>query len=255
MQNKTLTGAALVRDVLDNPSRIDKCYSLFHDYSILNSLALVYQCEKRGLEVGPVASFKKWKSLGARIKKGQKALSICIPFNVKSKYLTRKVKQDDGTEKEEPVMFTAFSWKNVVFAHSQTEGGKIQEVHKCKWELSKALRNLGIKQIPFSMVNGNVQGYANENGIALNPLGSHPIRTAVHELAHKLMHTGKTNLDSSTKEVEAELVSYILGLVLKLDGVEESRGYIKHWLGSNELQEKTAMKALAVANKIYSAGR
>ena len=249
--SEKLTATELVQDILNNPAQIDKCYTFFHNYSILNSLALAFQIQKRGLPIGPVASFKKWKELGSKIKKGEKALSICIPLTIKSDR-TRTV-QKDGKEVEEPVVFTAFSWKNVVFTLAQTDGKAVPDTPKCKWDYVKACRNLKVNILNFDNINGNIMGYATKDGIAINPLNKHKIRTAVHELAHTLLHKKANN--NALAEVEAELVSYIMGLVLKLDGAEESRGYIKHWLGNNELKEKTAMKALCIANKIYAAGR
>ena len=256
MKNNNIGATELIKDVLENPARLDECYSLFTDYSILNALAIRYQCAKRGLDVGPTASFRKWKERGVRIKAGQKALAVCIPFLVKSKYLTKKVKQDDGTETDEPLTYTAFTWKNVVFTYAQTDKKPFKQTEKetKKWDYVKACRNLNINIIPFDLVNGNVQGFSNENGIAINPVGTHKDRTAIHEIAHSLLHKNSEK-DANMKEVEAELVSFVLGSILKLKGAEESRGYIRHWLGSNKLEEKTAMRAICIANKIYQAGR
>ena len=256
MNNNTVAAKSLVEEILNQPSKISECYTLFHDYSILNALAIRFQCQRKGLEVGPTASFKKWQERGVKIKKGQKALAVCIPFTVKSKYLTRKVKQNDGTETTEPVTYTAFTWKNCVFTYAQTDGKPFKQEEKQTrlFSYERACKALGIEIIPFDMVNGNVQGFSSEKGIAINPMAQHATRTAIHEIAHNLLHKN-SNADKSLKEVEAELTSYILGLILKLDGVEESRGYIKHWLGSNELQEKTALKCICLANKIYTAGR
>lgn len=252
--NSGLSAEMLVRDIVENPSRIDKCYSLFHSYSILNSLALVWQIEKRGLNVGPCASFKRWSDMGGRVKKGEKALYVCVPFTIKDKF--RKVKKIvNGEEVEQPLLFTLFTWKPCVFTLEQVSGVKGEPVKGLSWDYKKALDSLGIKEVPFNMTNGNVQGYANENGIAVNPLCKHKVRTVVHEIAHKLLHFKDDNSDTGLKEVEAELTSYVVGLVLHIDGVEESRGYIKHWLGSNELSEKTAMKALTTATKILNAGK
>lgn len=255
-ENKSgLTAEMLVRDVITNPFKIDSCYSLFYNYSILNSLALSFQIRKRGMEVGPCASFKKWSEMGARIKKGEKALYVCVPLTIKDKYRKTK-KVVDGVEKEVPLEFTFFSWKPCVFTWKQTEGIDSPKMEGLSWDYKKALDKLGIKEVPFNMVDGNCQGYATDEGIALNPLGKHKTRTAVHEIAHKLLHCGKDNdKDRGVKEVEAELTSYVVGLILKLDGVEESRGYIRHWLANNELTEKTAMKALTTANKILNAGK
>lgn len=256
MKNTQIGAKEIIKDVLENPSRLAECYSLFHDYSILNALAIRFQCAKRNIECGPTASFKKWKERGVQILKGQKALSVCIPFLAKSRYLTHTVKAEDGTETVEPVTYTAFMWRPCVFTYSQTNKKPFDKAEEKPrlFDYERACRNLGIKIIPYDLVNGNTQGFSNDEGIAINPLGVHKTRTAIHEIAHHLLHKNN-KADTATKEVEAEMVSFVLGSILGLDGAEESRGYIRHWLGSNELQEKTAMKAICLANKIYQAGR
>ena len=57
---------------------------------------------------GPLATFPKWKEPGRFVKKGEKALTLCMPLTCKR---TKTVKKDDGTDQEEEFCFTHFTYK------------------------------------------------------------------------------------------------------------------------------------------------
>ena len=103
----------------------------------------------------------------------------------------------------------------------------------------KALETLGITESPFDLVNGNVQGYAQLDSIAVNPVAEFPHKTRFHEIAHVVLGHTKEGLVTDSertprdiREVEAEGVAYILCNLLGLPGLHESRGYIQNWIGS-----------------------
>lgn len=198
---KLFDGKALITEALTNEGKIAECYSNFHNYSILNTLALMSQCSRRGLEISPVASFKKWSSMGGRIKKGSKALAVNLPLMHK-----KKVKDDEGNEKEINIL-TGYLWKNCVFALSQIDGIDKVEIPTVKgWDYKKAAETLKIPLIPYEDIDGNCQGYATEKGVAVNPLAEHSVRTIVHEFTHFLLHfkDKAKALSRSVKEAEAE---------------------------------------------------
>jgi hypothetical protein len=56
----------------------------------------LFQCFARGIRPGPLAIFPLWKELGRYVKKGEKALTLCIPLTSKR---TKTVKKDDGTDR------------------------------------------------------------------------------------------------------------------------------------------------------------
>jgi excisionase family DNA binding protein len=53
------------------------------------------------------------------VKKGEKALILCMPITCKR---TKKISADDGTEQDEEFAFTHFTYKPHWFVLSQTEG-------------------------------------------------------------------------------------------------------------------------------------
>jgi len=65
-------------------------------------------------------------------------------------------------------------------------------------------------------------------------------------------------LQRCIKEAEAESVAYLCCATLDLPGLEQSRAYIQHWLGSeeqsDEFAKKSAARVFATANKILKAG-
>ncbi len=79
------TWANLLRDAVTTPGRIHTAYSAFHGYSIGNQLLALWQCAERGIEPGPIATYKNWAGKGRQVRKGEKAITLCQPVTVKAK--------------------------------------------------------------------------------------------------------------------------------------------------------------------------
>ncbi len=244
----------LLNDAINQPGIISKCYSTFHGYSLGNQLLAYSQCVAREIPLGPIATFKKWKDLGRSVSKGQKAIALVMPVTVS--------KKDEAGEKTGEV-FSLFALKNNWFVLGQTEGEDfVNEVVIPTWDKAKALETLGINEVAFEHTDGNCQGYAVSNKIAVNPVAVLPHKTRFHEIAHVVLgHTKEGQLSDSeatprdVREVEAEGVAYILCSLLDLPGLHESRGYIQNWLRGAEVTDKTAQRIFSAANKILEAGQ
>jgi hypothetical protein len=74
------------------PGTISAAYQQFHNYSIGNQLLAWSQCSAREIR-RPMATYPKWRELGCHVKRGAKALTLCMPVTVK-----RTHDQEDGTE-------------------------------------------------------------------------------------------------------------------------------------------------------------
>jgi antirestriction protein ArdC len=257
MNTPTIQFSDLLKQAITMPGIISKAYSAFHNFSIGNQQAAIGQCMARGLDIGPIATFKAWQDLGRCVTKGQKALTLCMPVTMKT---TRKNEQ---TGQDEIHSFNRFMWRNNWFVLSQTDGQDYQhEVKTPAWCADTALQNLGINQVSFSETNGNCQGYAIDQSIAINPVAAFPHKTRFHELAHVVLgHTKEHMMTDSeqtprdVREVQAESVAYILCSILGLPGLDESRGYIQGWLSGADVQEKTAHQIFSTADKILKAGQ
>ena len=100
--------AALLDEAVKKPGFIHQAYSRFHNYSHGNQLLALFQRFERAIQPGPLATFPKWKELGRYVKRGEKALTVCIPLTCKR---TKTVKKDDGTDQEEEFSFSHFTYK------------------------------------------------------------------------------------------------------------------------------------------------
>lgn len=246
--------SALLTDAVNEPGIISAAYSAFHSYSVGNQLLAWAQCSARGIPLGPLATYKRWQELGRHVKKGEKAIQLCMPATIS--------KKDSAGEKTGEA-FQTFVLRNNWFALSQTEGADFQnEARTPQWDASLALAALDISEVPFAMANGNCQGYASGKTIAINPVAALPHKTRFHELAHVVLgHTteGAMHDDDQTprdvREVEAESVAFICCTMLGLPGLSECRGYIQSWLSGATITDKTAQRIFGAAEKILKAGR
>jgi antirestriction protein ArdC len=255
----TINQAATFTELLDravtDPGIISAAYTAFHGYSIGNQLLAWSQCLQRGLQPGPLATFPKWKELGRHVRKGEKAIVLCQPVTVK-----RTVETNDGTDDEQT--FTRFVYRPHWFVLAQTEGQELAPTPIPSWDRATALAALNITEVPFDMMDGNVQGFARARSVSVSPIAANPFKTTVHEVAHVLLgHTAEGEQADSDitprnlREAEAECVAMLCCAALDLPGVEQCRGYIQSWWGAgNPIPEKSAQRILKVADKILKAG-
>jgi len=250
MENQT-KWTELLNQAVSQPGLILKAYSAFRGYSLGNQIAAIIQCHQRGIEPGPINTYPGWQKLNRQVKKGEKAIWLCMP-------LTRKRTDDNG---EDQTVITTFVWKPHWFVLKQTEGEPTPMPEIPAWDKVKALTALGIQEIAFTDTNGNVQGYAQKREVAISPLAAMPHKTLFHEVAHiELAHTAEQDFNDSEhtprnlREVEAEAVAMLLCESLELPGAEFSRGYIQSWLRGNVIPEKSAQKIFGAADRILRAG-
>lgn len=252
----TLAFSQLLSDAVSKPGIMSAAYSAFHNYSLGNMMAAAFQLDARGIALGPIASFMAWKDKGRSVKKGAKAIALCMPITCKG------TKQNEQGATEE-FSFGRFVWKNNWFVLSETEGEDFaNETKTPAWSAEKALATLEITEVAFDMVDGNCQGYAFAKNIAINPVAALPHKTRFHELAHIVLgHTAEGTMTDSERtpkdirEVEAEGTAYILCALLDLPGLQESRGYVQSWLAGAEISERSAQRIYKAADTIFKAGQ
>ena len=252
--------AALLDEAVRKPGFIHEAYTRFHSYSIGNQLMALFQCVERGITPGPLSTYAKWKELGRNVKRGSKALILCMPLTCKR---ARTVKREDGTEQEEEFAFTHFSMRPLWFTLAQTEGKEYQPASLPAWSEERALAALGIVREEFQALDGNVQGYSKKGRkIAVSPVAALPLKTLVHECAHQILgHCDQGDLIDTeviprdVREIEAEAVSLLCCESLGLPGAEYSRGYIQSWGRGQAIIERSAQRIFRAADQILRAGR
>jgi len=249
--------SALLIEAVTKPGLIMKAYSVFHAYSIGNQLLALVQCQRRGLQPGPINTFPKWKDLGRFVKRGERALTLCMPITCK--------RHDEDSDEENT--FTSFVYKARWFVLAQTDGQELEPLTIPDWDAERAIKTLNIERVPFDHTDGNVQGFARKRQIAINPLAQLPYKTLFHELAHVILHTSEgdfTDTETTPRtlcEVEAESVALLCCESLGLEGAEYCRGYIQNWMSrgsaskGDAIPEKSAQKTFRAADQIIRAGR
>jgi antirestriction protein ArdC len=248
--------AALLAEAVTEPGRIHAAYTAFHGYSIGNQLLALMQCAERRIEPGPIATFPAWKDRGRHVRKGEKAITLCMPITCKRQPADESAEQDAAT-------FTRFIYRPRWFVLSQTDGNEFTAPTLPDWPKDAALAALAITETPFTATDGNAQGYARARTIAINPVAALPYKTLFHELAHVLLgHTAEAEQTDteqtprSLREVEAEAVAMLCCAALQLPGIEYSRGYIQHWNADGQpIPERSAAKIFKTADQILRAGR
>jgi antirestriction protein ArdC len=239
---------------------VSKAYSTFHGYSLGNQLLALFQCYARAIAPGPIATFMSWKALGRSVRRGEKAIVLCMPVTCKR----RATDVDDSDAKD--ATFTRFVYKPHWFVMSQTDGADVAPTAAADWDAARALEALGITEEPFTHLDGNCQGYARQRTISVSPIAELPHKTRFHELAHVVLgHTTETDTMSddeltprSLREVEAEAVALVCLEALGLAGAEHCRGYIQHWnarRGAEPIPERSAQRIFKAADAILRAGR
>ena len=271
--------SALLAEAVSKPGLISTAYSRFWNYSVGNQLLALWQCMLRGIEPGPINTFLKWKDLGRSVRKGEKALTLCMPVTISKKFDREAVnpllvRTGDGAERqltgpggivpEDGTIVTrrVFVYKPHWFVLGQTDGQSYTPAALPEWHEDQALRVLGIERVPFTSLDGNVQGYAAGQTVSVSPVAFYRERTLFHELAHVILgHTAEGELTDSERtpknlrEVEAEAVALICCESLRLGRTEYSRGYLQHWLSGETIPERSAHRIFSAADRILRSGR
>lgn len=251
---------ALLSEALTKPGIVSEAYSRFHNYSVGNQILALVQCWHRAIQPGPISTYPGWQAVGRYVKRGEKAITLCMPVTCKK---TRKETNPDDQEEDHEEVFTRFVYRNNWFVLSQTDGKEYQPEPLPQWDADRALAALGIKREPFDELNGNVQGYAKPGrSVAVSPIADQPHKTLFHELGHVLLgHLVQGSLTDSEStprnlmEVEAEAVALLCCESLGLGGAEFSRAYIQGWAhGATSIPERSAQKIFHVADQILKAG-
>lgn len=250
--------AELLASVATEPGQLEQAFSRFHGFSLGNQLLALLQCHQRGLELGPIATYRGWQTLGRQVRKGEKALALTMPITV------RRETEDAQTGTVDVATFTRFMVKARWFVLAQTDGVAFVPPAPPTWNKAQALAALDIAEVPFQHVNGNVQGYAlrGRRAVAVSPVAERPFPTLVHELAHVVLgHTSTDTCEDGVaighdlREVEAESVALLVLGSLGEPGLEYCRGYVQSYLCGAAIDERTAQRVFKAADTILRAGR
>lgn len=265
---QNMTWRKLLKEIITSPGLVSEAFRKFHRYSIGNRIMALIQLDARGIQPGPLATLKQWNKQGRKVKAGEQGVYM---WQMWKRPVKCKECEGEGCQQCEGTG-VAYFWKKFElkkwwFTLAQTEAipGREQTFEEQagapEFNIEKVAEALEIELIPFTKMDGNVQGYAQEGRkVAINPLAEMPVRTFIHEAAHVMMDhfqdvkeiVDNLQLVKSTIEMEAESVAYIVCHALDIPGQEYSRGYVQGWWGSVEIPEKSAARIFSTANTILS---
>jgi len=208
-----------------------------HSYSFGNLLLIAMQRPDATMVMG----YRKWEANDRHVMKGEKGIRILAPIIVK--------KEDEtGKEVRKLVGFKGVA----VFDISQTEGEpfnlpevKLLEGEGPEGALEAIVRLIEAQGFTFARgscfggANGTTDFLSREVTVRADVSGAQALKTAIHELAHVMLHDPDGSKDEAfqcrgQKEVEAESVAYVVAAKLGLETDGYSFPYVATWAGRQE---------------------
>ena len=89
---------SLLEHAVNEPGILSHAYRQFHGYCIGNQMLALSQCQARGIQPGPIATFQRWKELGRHVRRGEKAITLCRPVTGKRTTQTRTHGRSEGCD-------------------------------------------------------------------------------------------------------------------------------------------------------------
>src|SRR5690349_17011775 len=113
----------LLKEAVSQPGALHEAYRRFWNYSIGNQFSAFLQCKSRGIEPGPLATYVGWRKLDRYVRKGEQALTLCMPLRVKCRKwddLMRSESSDGSDRPELNGTRTMFIYRTQWFVLAQT---------------------------------------------------------------------------------------------------------------------------------------
>ena len=247
--------------------------SKFHNYSVKNILWLQMQ----NPNAMRIAGMKTWNSLGRKITKGEKSLSILAPYKHKKEMEMDKLNPKTNTayvdkggnpirekQKVEWISFKAVP----VFDISQTNGKELPTlINELKGNVNNyehmksSLVEVAKIPVEFENIENGSKGYYHlvENRIAIKEGMSEEqtIKTIIHETAHSRLHSldkQKDTPERDSEEIEAESVAFVVSKHFGIDTDDYSFGYVASWSKDKDLKQlESSLKTIQKeANSLIS---
>ena len=248
---------------------IPKNCSTGRNYSGVNILALWQQAEKKGYKKQNWLTFNQAKSLGGRIKKGEKGTQIVLVRDIQIKpkekvTLTKNSKEKTTPEDQEKSKTIKLLKKYTVFNIEQTENLP-EEFYSEKTVLQNPEINSIIKKTGATIQHGGNKAYFSPGSDSINLPSPHNFEsmphyysTAFHELGHWTGGKTRLNRNQSGKfgskeyakeELIAELSSAFSCAKVGIKGKLRHASYIQSWLKLLREDERALLSASSLASK------
>jgi hypothetical protein len=224
-----LAAATDAARVSDEMLRYLDTYAKFYQYSAFN----VWLIMMAKPDASFVAGFKKWQTMGRYVRRGEHGIPILAP-------IFATTISEDGEEEQKLIGFkTVF-----IFDVSQTDGNPLPEPPNWKSpeknaelmdRLIQFATDKGI-QVQVKQIGHDIQGVSLGGKIILDPDAG--TKTLIHEIGHELLHhVGNAPSDTTTRELEAESVAYVIAKHFGLDGLSSPNYNALHGAKSEKIMD------------------
>ena len=239
-----------VKDVFssDNFRNYLTFLSKFHTYSLNNMILIMAQYPEASL----VAGYNSWsKNFNRHVNKGEKAIRILAPYEVKNKVMVDKkdpdgnvmLDQDGNVEQEEKERKTISFMVVNVFDVSQTSGEPLPDLDVKELSgsdssikaLIEAIKELSDIPIEFkametdSILLNGAKGYYDKSAdkivVSSSMDDKQIVKTLAHEYAHSRLHK-QTDKPQFQREVEAESLAFVICDHFGIDTSDYSFTYV-----------------------------
>jgi len=215
--------------------------SHFSKYSLNNQLLIYAQRP----EATKVLGFHSWLKAGYSVRKGEKGIAIYAPM----RFRTDTADAGNGTSPSNTTDGNTHLGFRVAYVFDITQvqplpagatdttvsSGAPPATLACLDSLKAFLASQFINLVYKSLPPGHFGQTDGKSITCAQGLPPHvEFATLVHETTHALLHFNGTRPDLTTRETEAEAVTYLLCTQLQLEGTQQSIDYIKSYRGTKD---------------------
>ena len=90
MENKEINFNELLKEAIEKPGRLLEAYKAFHNFSLCNRILAMSQCIAKGIEISPLPTFNQWNAKDRHVKRGSRAISLCMPITKTYKKINKE---------------------------------------------------------------------------------------------------------------------------------------------------------------------
>jgi antirestriction protein ArdC len=236
--------------------------SRFAKYSLSNQL-LIFAQRRNATHV---QGYRAWNRAGYQVRKGEKGIAIYAPMHF--------TKRDDAAGTDDESAAPRLGYRVAyVFDIAQVDAISVTEpaaVETATAVTRTTAANRFLEQLKAFLVGHNIEldyrqlrpgllGYTDGRRITCGTgQASHvEFATLAHETTHVLLHfarsidgTAATRPDLTTRETEAEAVTYLLCAQLGIAGTEASVEYIQSYRGTPDTLDASLERIRATAQRL-----
>lgn len=245
--------------------------SRFAKYSLSNQLLIFAQRPN----ATHVKGYRAWNKAGYQVRKGEKGIAIYAPMRFKSRDNDVTDGTTDGDTLASPRPINGMGFRVAyVFDVSQVEplAGAAEntastdatallaeltgtpDARRCLEQLMAFLFGHNV-ELEYQQLAPGLLGYTDGRRITcgLGQASHVEFATLAHETTHVLLHfprDGATRPDLTTRETEAEAVTYLLCSQLRIAGTEASVEYIRSYRGTPDTLDASLERIRTTAQRL-----